>query len=85
MIHLDSCFVIDLKRELREGREGPAHEALRRTADRRLTVSTFVLAELEKVSGSQFDVQCVEAFIAFWNDRQGDKAHAEALAQAVTD
>jgi len=47
LIHLDSCFVIDLKRELREGREGPAHEALRRTADRRLTVSTFVLAELE--------------------------------------
>jgi len=44
-----------------------------------------MLAELEKVSGSHLDVQCVQAFIAFWNDRQEEKAHPEALAQASTD
>ncbi len=47
-----------------------------------------MLAELEKVSGSQLDAKCVQAFITFWNDRQPDIAQApadELLAQASTD
>ncbi|MCK4849800.1 MAG: HD domain-containing protein, partial [Phycisphaerae bacterium] len=45
-----------------------------------------MLAELEKVSSSQLDAQCVQAFIAFWQDRQEqENAKTEALAQASTD
>ena len=46
-----------------------------------------MLAELEKVSGSQLDAQCVQAFITFWNDRQPEKpqAAAEELVQAGSD
>ncbi len=44
-----------------------------------------MFAELEKVSGRQLDPRCVRAFIAFWNDRQEEKANDEALAHAGTD
>lgn len=46
MIHLDTCFLVDLKRERRAGRAGPASARLETVADQRLAVSTFVAAEL---------------------------------------
>ncbi len=46
----------------------------------------ITLPELEKVSSSQLDAQCVQAFIAFWQDRrEKESAKTEALAQAGTD
>jgi predicted nucleic acid-binding protein len=46
VIHLDTCFLVDLKRERRAGRPGPASARLESVVDRRLAVSTFVAAEL---------------------------------------
>ncbi len=47
MIHLDTSFVIDLLREERRGRFGPAHELLEACADVPVGVSCFVVCELE--------------------------------------
>ncbi len=46
MIHLDTSFLVDLLRETRRGRGGPASKHLEALADVELRVSVHVLCEL---------------------------------------
>ena len=47
MIHLDTSFAIDLFREARRGRFGPAHALLETLDDQPVGVSFFVVCELQ--------------------------------------
>lgn len=47
MIHLDTSFLVDLLREARRGDPGPATRKLDELSDQDLTISLFVLCELE--------------------------------------
>ena len=47
MIHLDTSFIVDLLREERRERFGPAHEMLASLEDEPIALSVFVLCELE--------------------------------------
>ena len=46
MIHLDTSFLVDLRRETRRGREGPARGRLEGLAEIELRVSIHALCEL---------------------------------------
>ena len=47
MIHLDTTFLVDLLREARRGDQGSATRKLEELLDHDLTISLFVLCELE--------------------------------------
>ncbi len=60
---LETTFLVDLERERRRDREGPAHEALARHAGDRLFVTFTVAGELA-AAASLSDRAAWEAFLA---------------------
>ena len=46
MIHLDTCFLVDLLREARRGQSGPATAFIRAVGSETVGISVFVVCEL---------------------------------------
>jgi predicted nucleic acid-binding protein len=86
VIHLDSTFLIDLLREGRRGRRGPATELLESQASEEVGVSVFVLCELwagVEISGDRGERSRVEALIDALDRVDPDERVAATYGKAL--
>ena len=87
MIHLDTSFAIDLFREERRGRLGPAHALLETLEDEPIGVSMFVVCELEdgvlNSVRSEQERATIDALLGALDIAYPDTRFAEKYAQIL--
>jgi tRNA(fMet)-specific endonuclease VapC len=87
VIHLDTSFAIDLFREARRGRFGPAHTLLETLQDEAIGVSCFVVCELYDglmgSSRSEEERAAITGLLGALDIAYPDDRFAERYAQVI--